>query len=825
MPPFLNFTFNQLSFWLGFLAATIFWWLVKTAISWFPSARKMITALFDQVRIYFGAAIDQQIRSMMWLKAEKMHLASSIFGLDEILIKPSLLAPPPLAEVDEETQSLETIENVIPYLPDEPQLTRNTAVPRLSLAEALQGKAKIAVIGAPGMGKTTSLADLTINLSMKKPGFGILENYIPLLFHILEFLHQPPSQDIITTIFHAISGKLNFIARLRLQHFIKYQLQQGKILFLIDGLDELAPEELPKAVQIISTLVNTYPAASIAVSCSKEYFDGLGKLNFYPLGISGWDNRQRYEFLDKWNSAWQKAYSTELKKTPHIQDTTLYQNWLRGTPGLFTPLEWTLLTWAVYNGDMVGNLSVHWIQAYVERSTGIENISALDPIANDLFSKRSSTISQQAACDTIRGSLGNLKRTPEDSTTTHQKKQVLSIQPAALLGRLIDDGVLINWSKNALQFKHIVIASVYAGKVANQTQLGSVLQFPYWDLGLLTAQYSLCFQANQEWVSSYLAKGSHPLYQDLFAISKWTKYVNSTTQWRNNLMKKLIDLFRDRSLPISMRARSLASLVACEDPAINKFLSQSLTNPDPVVRVLSILGISMHPNPKSIPGIIRMTQDDNPSVRTAAIVALGAFDDMAAVKGLVVSLTQGDEMQRRVAAEVLASNPKEGHAVLEDAISSKDILTRRAVVCGLVNIRNSWSETLLNKIAVEDSQWVVRNAAVQGLETLHSKNLTIPHALPEPTESPWLIQFAGKQGLGISKNQPATDMLRLAFTSGNRLESRLALEYLKTNPDEMMINQLNEWWNSNDPELQETAVESLRYFSMSGYSITLNQPA
>jgi HEAT repeat protein len=75
--------------------------------------------------------------------------------------------------------------------------------------------------------------------------------------------------------------------------------------------------------------------------------------------------------------------------------------------------------------------------------------------------------------------------------------------------------------------------------------------------------------------------------------------------------------------------------------------------------------------------------------------------------------------------------------------------------------------------------------------------------LTTPSETPWLIEFAGRQGVGISPGSPATEILIAALNSDNEEERLAALPYLKRMPNENVITNLYHAMYRDDPELRE----------------------
>jgi HEAT repeat protein len=215
-----------------------------------------------------------------------------------------------------------------------------------------------------------------------------------------------------------------------------------------------------------------------------------------------------------------------------------------------------------------------------------------------------------------------------------------------------------------------------------------------------------------------------------------------------------------------------------------------------------------------------MLEAPSVSTRRAACLALIAIGTQDALEAVAQTLLNADENLRRAAAEALANDPNEGYAMLQDGVSMKDILLRRAIVYGLRRVNELWSTELLQKMMIEDDQWVVRNSAS---EVLESKNLAndprVPRPLKPASETPWLIEFAGTQGVGISPGAPATDVLIAALKSTKEDERLGALAYLKNSPSDGIVKQIYSAMYTDDPELREAAFMALWEIGASGYKL------
>ena len=126
-------------------------------------------------------------------------------------------------------------------------------------------------------------------------------------------------------------------------------------------------------------------------------------------------------------------------------------------------------------------------------------------------------------------------------------------------------------------------------------------------------------------------------------------------------------------------------------------------------------------------------------------------------------------------------------------------------------------------MAVEDGQWVVRNAAAQALEAFQGKDPRVPSPLPEPHESPWLVGFAGKRGIGLSAYQSPIDVIMLALQSGTIEDQLTALVYLKDYPDENVVLAVYNVFYGEQPELKDAALMTIWHWTLGG--VKLADPA
>jgi HEAT repeat protein len=252
------------------------------------------------------------------------------------------------------------------------------------------------------------------------------------------------------------------------------------------------------------------------------------------------------------------------------------------------------------------------------------------------------------------------------------------------------------------------------------------------------------------------------------------------------------------------------ALMCSDDPGIPVLFRQLLESESAEQQQLAALGSGALRDERAISAIAKFLGSESPAVSRAACLALSAIGTTRALEYVGQALLTGDEALRRAAAEALANHPDEGYAMLRDAASMEEIPVKRAAVYGLGRIDEAWANELLQQLHDEDDQWIVRNAAAEMLEA-NSRPVDprAPRELTPPSETPWLIAYAGSLGLGISPDAPATDVLMSAFSSRNPEERLGALAYLKRTPGDAVIRGLYAAVFGEDAELREAAFTAL----------------
>src|SRR5512146_1722505 len=161
---------EPLSFGAGFVVGILFTWLLSRirplVKQWQADAKERRT--IAQARRTTG--LEDNLRRLTLRRAQGMHLAASLFSLDEILQEPRLLAPPARVEPGVVGIQEDVISQTLPYMPAWPEIAAIYQAPTLSLTDAVAGGTNLVIVGAAGMGKTVALAyiaSMTANLKVR----------------------------------------------------------------------------------------------------------------------------------------------------------------------------------------------------------------------------------------------------------------------------------------------------------------------------------------------------------------------------------------------------------------------------------------------------------------------------------------------------------------------------------------------------------------------------------------------------------------------------------------------------------------------------------
>lgn len=821
----MPFYVDPLSFGIGFLTASLFWLLIGRMRPAFREWREGLAARREEAQARRSAGIEEDHRRVTLRRAQGMHLAAPLFALDEILIPPLLMAPPPRVEPGGAPFPEDIVTQTLPYLPAWPELACLYGAPTLTLPQALSGGSNIVILGMDGLGKTVALAHLATLSANRDLQLGELAELAPFLIHAADLnLPVNNAKDILNPIIETAAEHISFLDFGRMASFVQYSFKNGRALLLLDGFDELAPEGQQAVTEFLQTLLNEYPLARVVTTALPEQIDGLLGLGFAPLALLGWNAGRQAEFIRKWGEQWTRFVSTEAwaQSVHEAIDPILLEAWLGFGNQYLTPLELTLKTWGGFAGDILGPRTQDILTSHIRRVTPPDTpAAALEMLAMQMILHAQPVFDRRRAREWVK-SFEPLEENPaeappaagdEEAGPSVQKKEAETIQApsSGLLGKMSASGLLLTHPNNRMRFLHPVLGGHLAGRALSAYRAEeNLLSQPNWG-GKLLAMRHLAAHGDATRLAEALLKIEDPLLQrPLLNAARWLREAPREAAWRGKIMAGLARLLQAEDNPRGVRGQAMAAFALSGDAGAAAFFRQSLQSLSFELISLAALGCGAIRDVKAVELLASTMTAPSMAARRAACLALVAIGTPAALEEIARALLSGDDELRRAAAEALANDPAEGHATLKDGATMPDILVRRAAVYGLGRVDEEWALEILRQIQVEDDQWIVRNAAAEALESkTPSADPRIPRPLASPSETQWLIAFAGKQGVGISPGVPATDILLKALKDGNEEERLAALPHLRRAPSEGIVRGIYEAVQSDDSELREAAYQTL----------------
>ncbi len=828
---------TTLAFAIGFALGIVTTILVGRARPLLKQIRENAKERQEEAKVRRTSGLEDNHRRLTLRRAQGMHLAAQLFALDDVLQEPKLIAPPAQMEPGVAGNQEDIISQTLPYMPDWPELAAIYRAPTLGLVEAISGGENVVIVGAAGMGKTVALAHLASLAANLKVQLGGGRDAVPFHYHIADLqLPFDPSKDPLTVVINAASEHAPVFDLRRLPEFIKQSFNSGTALLLVDGFDEADPQTQTDIVAWFEALGKAYTKARIVTTGTANQLNGLSGLGFHPLVLMPWGVHRISGFIQQWGEAWTRT----LPLASDTIDPLLLNEWLEMDNTGLTPFELTLKTWGAYAGDSLGSRILDFIATHVRRvaPTGTP-VAALELLAmqvvlttQPIFDPRKARswvkqydIVEDQPIESVETVSTTEDGEPVELTDTQKikikKSRAGSAVPShGLLSKMVESGLLVSHSNEKMRFLHPVLNGYLAGQAVGDNDADTtLLAQPDWDGKAVTLHY-LAARGDASAVADILLKQSDlPFHSATFVVARWLRDAPKDAQWRAKTFAGLLSILQAEGQPLTLRAQALAAFIASGDPGAATLFRQLLSSRSFTVIPLAALGSGALRDKKAVPILEEVMQAPISAVRRAACLALVAIGMDKSFEAVARALLEGDEELRRAAAQALANDPKDGYEALREGATLADIMVRRAVVHGLARVEQPWAIEMLQQMQVEDDQWAVRNLANQYVEEITHRNPRVPKKLTPPSETPWLIEFASKQGSGIPRGGPATDVLIQAYKYGTTEERLAAIPYLKRVATEGVIGAFYNGVYGDDPEVSEASFLAIQEISANGVAI------
>lgn len=180
------------------------------------------------------------------------------------------------------------------------------------------------VLGGPGMGKSTFLRKVGLEAVQGKQEEGFQHQCLPVFIELKAFR----SNEI--DIKAAISSEFEICGFPEYERFTERMLEAGKLLILLDGLDEVPTDRRDAAITKIQDFVDRYSTNRFIASCRVAAYRHNFR-RFTDVGIADFDDEQIKSFITQWfrndpvrsQECWEKLSSQEYVGAKELTHTPL----------------------------------------------------------------------------------------------------------------------------------------------------------------------------------------------------------------------------------------------------------------------------------------------------------------------------------------------------------------------------------------------------------------------------------------------------------------------------------------------------------------------
>ncbi len=775
---------------------------------------------------------------------ETAHLAGAAVRLTQVLVEPRFLPAPELPAPPTD-DVIHSVFHIVPQAHDYPYLHAVYNLETLSIDDLASGTNALALLGLPGSGRTTALLaialrsmqrvqfeqpedrvqrqidaeeatlnekeraarakerkaieqrardrlreqhGITFETDAREPGKGQsprFSRYMPVYLHLGNLAIEAGEEvDPAEPLVRAVQYQVGSVTGSTIPANLYRRLSQGQALVLVDGYDDLPPDERPARLAWLKAFIEAYGDNFVIVAGPVSGYAALTDLGLTPVFLRPWSALDHETLARRWAEAWPQIAGTKRKPAPPPSAAAVEA--LRQDSRARSPVDVTLRAWALLAQTGDAEQPESWFRTQVARCLPAGR--ALDDALPAL--------AQAAALqlDTGYVTLDRLvertykpgMRQPDDSQTARsavpasgaaadlrkaeaeERKQREAFIKAQqdLLQDLQRGGLLVHFQGERYQFRHPLIAAYLASltlKTLDDEAQAEKADCPAWDLALALAAMHTPVDAA---VRARLSAPADVLASSVLDVSRWLAYAPADAPWRGPVLKHLGNMLIAPSQFPLLRERATAALIGTRDPHVLFVFRQAVRNMNADVRRLACLALGALGMEDGIKDLVPLLGDQVADVQLAAGLGLGVIGAEAALEEMVITLTEGTERLRQAVTEAMAAIPAEGHPMLYEAIAHEDMMVRRAATFGLKRVQAPWAMTALYRTFLEDPEWYVRSAAQQAFQEIQQDEQRGPRAYPPVEWVPWLGTWTAARGEDVPAGDAAWGTLTQALHEG-----------------------------------------------------------
>jgi len=763
------------SFWAGVLLGTLF---LIFFFRYRSRLKNFIFRIIKRIRSFrdsLSITEESDYNRILYKYVQGLHIASDFAPLEKIVVTPQCIAPPPSVIPGDETIDPSLLQQTLGYDPAFPEFAVEYFAPTFTLIDALSKGANICLIGAPGTGKSVAIADCITTLVKGETNHPGLSSMVPFYVEAQHILQQFPGSDILGIALAALQANPVFLTIPNFPKYLTTTINKENAILFIDDLDTLSHTDTNRVANYIVALCKTIPSLQIVVSASPTYLGNLVKAPLEPVSIAPWGKKEKYTYLKKCSKLEFFSASPSVPDGPsdHADQINIHNSLLVISGQYFTPLEFTLIAWASYAGDLAGSTAVDAIDTYLIRilsPLSKNTVRTLENLALHALDQEKSSFTKRD----INAWLSNVTDAADPELTDEKTSPINRAVQIAL-----NFSLLRKTGPDRFYFSHPTIAGFLAARGLSRSSdnvIKRILNQPDWSLAHETMRYFSAFNSVQPFLNRLLSDTSL-LKTGLLRACSWLTYIKASAAEEQNLLRSVTQEIYSNPIYL-VKLRLVIELAKSGNPNTGVIFRRLLQSKSPDTRRAAALGSGFILDLGSVPHLITQLNDPSSS-SIAACYALGKIASPNALEAIADGLLRGDELLRRAAAESLAHNRSEGHPSLREGITMDDLLVRYAVVHGLSLINEPWSMEILDKMRIDEDEWVVRDLAQHVFEIFQTGSPYLPTPLPPLHSAAWLRTFSEQHNLAIDSPESALELLLTALEKGSAEQKQASLVYLR----------------------------------------------
>jgi HEAT repeat protein len=533
-------------------------------------------------------------------------------------------------------------------------------------------------------------------------------------------------------------------------------LTVGKALILVDGWDELRPEQTHSVIEWLSYLIDILPGNLWLVGTNTQGYSPLTELGFVPLKLCPWSKEHLVGLVHNW----------ALARNPEESPSTVAVNNLiaeldrasqSGTPSL----EMALQVLVFLQDDTVPlQRTVLFNRAYELLTWDEDNPwhlevcqDALGILALSQLQTGETTIQREQ----IVASVESLLSTSEETATQKAAIAIRALTGKQSILRLIEDDHYV--------FVHPLWQAYFAARQLTTVESPSPVDYAGSNLWVETLNFYAEGSEIEPLVEALLSQPGDILHPKWQTIIRWVGNAMEDTPWRNRVMRIVARTFLQPDLPLVVRRALARNLASHRISGVKYLFRQALEGTNPEIQIAAADGLAILAGETDLQLLDRIKDNDDPRILAAALESLTGPKQDAVAYWLERLFLSVDEAHLPAVARAIARCDREGKDFLREALKSSDVMLRRSAVAGLAEA-NDWG--YLEEVAREDSDWLVRSAATDALARFESAE-AIPGTVAQPKIDtlPWLISWAASRGESVGTDETARTTLRRALREGD----------------------------------------------------------